>query len=224
LFEANLAESVLSETVLADTLLSGAEGLDQCQHQGPSVIDYRTLQRSGTLPLSFLRGCGLPNNLIEYLSSLLNQPIHHYSCFISYSSSDQKFAERLYATLQNSDVRCWYAPEDMKIGAKILDTLDEAIRLRDKLLLILSADAIESEWVEDEVTKAFAEERDRKQTVVFPIRIDDAVLDTGKPWAVKLRNNRNIGDFSNWKQHDSFKKSCERLLRDLERDGKTESD
>ena len=70
----------------------------------------------------------------------------------------------------------------------------------------------------DEVTKAFAEERDRKQTVVFPIRIDEAVLDTGKPWVVKLRNSRNIGDFTNWKQHDSFKKSCERLLRDLERD------
>jgi hypothetical protein len=224
LFQANLTGSILSETVLADTLLAGVDGLDQCQHRGPSIIDYRTLERSGTLPLSFLRGCGLPNNLIEYLPSLLNQPIHYYSCFISYSSADQEFAERLYTTLQSNDVRCWYAREDMKIGAKILDTLDEAIRLRDKLLLILSANAIESEWVEDEVTKAFAEERDRKQTVVFPIRIDDAVLDTTKAWAVKLRNNRYIGDFSKWKAHDSFKKSCARLLRDLELNEHTNSD
>jgi hypothetical protein len=46
-------------------------------------------------------------------------------------------------------------------GAKILDTLDEAIRLRDKVLLVLSKAAIASGWVEDEVTKAFAEERQR---------------------------------------------------------------
>jgi hypothetical protein len=40
----------------------------------------------------------------------------------------------------------------MKIGAKILDTIDEAIRLRDKVLLILSDASLASEWVEDEVT------------------------------------------------------------------------
>ena len=36
--------------------------------------------------LAFLRGVGLPDNLIDYLPSLLNQPIQFYSCFISYSS------------------------------------------------------------------------------------------------------------------------------------------
>jgi chaperonin GroEL len=60
-------------------------------------------------------------------------------------------------------VRCWFAPHDMKIGAKILDTLDEAIRLRDKVLLVLSEASIASDWVEDEVTKAFAEDYDREK-------------------------------------------------------------
>jgi len=39
----------------------------------------------------------------------------------------------------------------MPIGAKTWDAIDEAIRLRDKLLLILSKASIASEWVEDEV-------------------------------------------------------------------------
>jgi hypothetical protein len=39
--------------------------------------------------------------------------------------------------------------------------------------LILSKSSIESEWVEDEVNKAFAEERERGGTILFPIRIDD---------------------------------------------------
>src|SRR3954449_10529762 len=73
-------------------------------------------------------------------------------------------------------VRCWFAPHDVPIGAKILDVIDEAIRLRDKLVLVLSDHAIASDWVEDEVTKAFAEERRRGQPVLFPVRLDDAVL------------------------------------------------
>ena len=36
------------------------------------------------------------------------------------------------------------------------------------MLLILSENAITSDWVEDEVSKAFAEERDRKQIMLFP--------------------------------------------------------
>jgi hypothetical protein len=92
----------------------------------------------------------------------------------------------------------------MRIGAKILDSADEAIRLQDKLLLVISQRSLESEWVEDEVTKAFSEERDRGGTVVFPVRIDDALLNTDRPWAVKLRKNRHIGDFSDWENNQIF--------------------
>ena len=215
LSEANLQGVVLRDTIFADVDLSSCKGLETCQHAGPSIIDHRTLQRSGPLPLAFLRGVGLPDTLIEYLPSLLNQAIQMYSCFISYSSRDQAFAERLHADLQNKGVRCWFAPHDMPIGAKILDALDEAIRLRDKVLLVFSASALASDWVEGEVTRALDEERERKQTVLFPIRIDDAVLETKEAWARLLRGQRNIGDFTRWKDHDAYQKGLERLLRDL---------
>ena len=153
--------------------------------------------------------------MIEYLPSLLNEPIQHYSCFISYSSKDQVFAERFHADLQNKGVRCWFAPHDMPIGAKIIDAIDEAIRLRDKVLLILSQGAIASDWVEGEVTRALDEERTRKNVVLFPVRLDDAVMQTSEAWARLLQGQRNIGDFTGWKEHDSYQKSLERLMRDL---------
>ena len=84
----------------------------------------------------------------------------------------------------------------MPIGAKILDAIDEAIRLRDKVLLVLSKRAIASDWVEGEVTRGLAEERKRKQLVLFPIRIDNAVLKTEEAWARLLQDQRNIGDFT----------------------------
>jgi hypothetical protein len=153
--------------------------------------------------------------LIEYLPSLLNEAIQHYSCFISHSSKDQAFAERLHADLQNKGVRCWFAPDHMRTGDKIIDAIDEAIRLRDKVLLILSEGAVASDWVEGEVTRALDEERTRKQVVLFPVRIDEAVMQTTKGWARLLRGQRNIGDFTRWKEHDSYQKSFERLMRDL---------
>jgi hypothetical protein len=56
--------------------------------------------------------------LIEYLPALLNQAIETYSCFISYSTKDQEFAERLHADLQNKGVRCWFAPHDLRMVTK----------------------------------------------------------------------------------------------------------
>jgi uncharacterized protein YjbI with pentapeptide repeats len=201
-------------TVFADVDLTNVVGLETCIHRGPSVIDYRTLKKSGPLPLPFLRGVGLPDNLIDYLPSLLHRAIQYYSCFISYSTKDDNFAKRIHADLQNSGVRCWFAPHDLRIGDKILDEIDAAIRLRDKVVLILSEHSIKSDWVEDEVTAGFEEERRRGEEVLFPIRLDDTVLKTNEAWAAKLRA-RLIGDFTRWKDHDVYKQKFDRVLRDL---------
>ena len=99
-------------------------------------------------------------------------------------------------------MRCWFAPEDMKIGAKIRDTIDEAICRRDRVLRVLSEASIASDPVKDEVDKAFEEERRRGGVVLFPVRLDDTVMATKEAWAAKLRRNGNIGDFRAWKDHD----------------------
>jgi uncharacterized protein YjbI with pentapeptide repeats len=103
---ANLSEVWLFETVFGDTNFTAVRGLETCNHDGPSILDHRTLAKSGPLPLAFLRGCGLPDVLIDYLPSLLGQPFQFYSCFISYASKDDAFARRLHADLQNHGVRC----------------------------------------------------------------------------------------------------------------------
>jgi hypothetical protein len=218
--EADLKEAVFEETILINTDLTAVRNADSCRHYGPSGIDHRTLLKSGKLPLSFLRGCGLPDTLINYLPSLLNEPIQFYSCFVSYSSKDHGFADRLHADLQNKGVRCWFAPEDMKIGDRIRDTIDQAIRQRDKLLVVLSETSVESEWVEDEVEAALEEERKSqdRRTVLFPIKIDDSIEETDRAWARKIKRTRHIGDFTQWKDHDAYQKAFTRLLRDLKSD------
>jgi TIR domain/Pentapeptide repeats (8 copies) len=143
--EADLSRAILGDTIFGNTNLTAARGLETCHHRGPSTLDHRTLAQSWPLPLAFLRGCGLPDKLIDYLPSLLNEPVQFYSYFISYASKDDAFAKRLHADLQNHGVRCWFAPEDMKIGDRLRPRIDETIRVYDKLLLVLSKTSVASQ-------------------------------------------------------------------------------
>src|SRR5271169_3889738 len=106
----------------------------------------------------------------EKYSCGLWSAIQYYSCFISYSTHDEEFAERLHADLQAKGVRCWFAPHDIKGGRKIHEQIDEAIRLHDRLLLILSEDSMNSDWVKTEIAKALKMESKRKR-VLFPVRL-----------------------------------------------------
>jgi len=212
---ASLNQAEFNETVLGNTNLRNAKNAETIIHFGPSVIDHRTLEISGDLPLEFLRGCGLPDSLIDYLPSILNKPYEFYSCFISYSHQNEDFAKRLHADLQNNGVRCWFAPQDMKIGDRIRHRIDETIRVYDKLLLILSNDSINSQWVEQEVEAALEKERKNNNTVLFPIRVDGQVMKIKSGWAKLIRNTRHIGDFTKWKEHDLYKKAFDRLINDL---------
>lgn len=80
---------------------------------------------------------------------------------------------------------------------------------------MLSEGAVASDCVEGDVTRALEEGRECGRPLLLPIRIDDAVLETNEPWVRLLRGQRNIGDFTCWKEYDAYKKGLERLLRDL---------
>jgi hypothetical protein len=83
------------------------------------------------------------------------------------------------------------------------------------LLLVVSQHSIKSNWVEDEIEQALEQEQKRDQVVLFPICLDQKVRTTVKAWASKLRRARHIGDFTRWKDHDAYKQSFERVVRDL---------
>src|SRR5262249_34316812 len=136
---------------------------------------------------------------------------------------DQGFAERLHADLQNKGVRCWFAPHKIQGGKKIHEQIDEAIRCYDKLLLILSPESMNSEWVKTEIAHARQKERNESRRVLFPISVvpfeiikawENFDADTGKDSAREIREYF-IPDFSHWKDHDSYSAAFERLLRDL---------
>jgi uncharacterized protein YjbI with pentapeptide repeats len=234
LFGANLRGANLSgthftrarafATNFADVDLSVAKGLETMKHQGPSTVGIDTIYKSrGKIPEVFLRGCGVPDEFIAYIGSMVGRPIEFYSCFISHSTKDQEFAERLHADLQAKGVRCWFAPEEMKGGRKLHEQIDEAIRLHDKLLLILSEHSMSSNWVKSEIANAREREKGEGKQLLFPITL--VPFEAIKPWKLfdadigidSAREIREyfIPDFSNWKDHDSYQTAFQRLVKDL---------
>jgi hypothetical protein len=216
--------SIVWGTHFSNVDLSVAKGLETVVHGGPSSVGIDTIYKShGKIPEVFLRGCGVPDELIDFIRSMVGRPIEFYSCFISYSTKDQEFAERLHTDLQAKGVRCWFAPHDIKGGGKLHEQIDEAIRLHDRLLLILSKDSMNSEWVKTEIAKARKREVKEGKRVLFPVRlVEFDVLrdwecfdgDTGKDSAREIREYF-IPDFSKWKDHDSYQTAFQRLVSDL---------
>lgn len=219
LTRANFTAARALATHFADLDLRTVQGLDTIRHEGPSTVGIDTLYRSkGEISEVFLRGCGVPDSMIDYARDLVlaQCPIDYYSFFISYSSQDDALAKRLHADLQAAGVRCWYAPEDMKTGESIVDRLDHAIRFHDKLLLILSESAVASAWVGLEVKTALGREQREGRQVLFPIRIDDAVKESASGWAANIRDTRHITDFRQWQDYPAYHTAFARLLRDLQ--------
>lgn len=220
LARANWTGVTIGWTICGDVDLRSVIGLETVKHRGPSTIGLDTIYQShGYIPEAFLCGAGVPETFLNNMRALVKamSPIEYYTCFVAFSHHDEIFVRRLYADLQHEGVRCWFAPEDLKIGDHYHQHIDESIRVYDKLVLILSEYAVQSAWVEREVVAAREKEDHEERPVLFPIRLDEAVMNTTKAWAADVRRRWHIGDFTRWKQHDEYQQAFERLVQNLKK-------
>ncbi len=212
----DLDEAFVAWSCFGDNDLSETLGLNAVKHFGPSTIGIDTIYRSkGNIPEEFLRGAGVPEHFISYTGYLNEKAFRHNSCFISFSGNDRNFIEKIGEDLQREGVRCWYAPEEMKMGDAIRQQVDQLIRVQDKLLVVLSKFSVESPWIQREVEAAIEEERNRKRAVLFPVRLDNDRMDAEKDWLDDLQKTHQIYDFTAWQNWESYFTQFSHLVGDL---------
>ncbi len=211
--ENTFAEMEKIESIIAARLTVGDEIL------GTISVTYKTPQHFTEEQIKlitlFADQAALAIKHLRLIKGDRGKGRNYQTCFISYSSKDDGFVQKLYKDLTARNVSCWFAPEDLKIGDEFRERIDDAIRIHNKLLVVLSENSINSSWVKKEVETAFEKERMNDHTVLFPVRLDDNVMNTVQAWAADIRRTRHIGDFSKWRRKSSYQNAFERLLKDL---------
>ncbi len=210
----NLTDCVLDETIIGLNDLSNCKGLDTVKVKGPCVIDFETLRASKNIPEDFLFRIGLPRDYLNYLPALISQnPIQlSHSVFLSHSSEDREFADKLYKYLTSNGVRVWYDQRKIKPGDKIGKHVEKAINLYDRMIIVCSENSLmKTLWVKKELEEAYRKElkllrkHKKKIETIIPIRIDDYVMDETKNEDFLRLRGYHIGDFTDWQNEESFK-------------------
>jgi uncharacterized protein YjbI with pentapeptide repeats len=224
-------------TVFANIDLSRVTGLESVDHRGPSPISMDTLTLSqGKIPEIFLRGCGLSDADIEYaklsnpdlgieeMNKILRkihdlraeQALQISPLFISYSHANSPFVDEIGSRLAEKGIRFWRDNHDMKAG-KLEKQVERGIRQNLKVLLILSEQCSESDWVKRELTEVKKLEKEMGHMVLYPVALDGG-WKTGR-WPKRIMEQimeYNLLDFSDWKNNGRFEDMFHNLIEGLE--------
>lgn len=216
--------------------LSEVWRLESVRHHEPSDLSLNTLTKSkGRIPDAFLKGCGLQD--WEILSAKLYDPdlgddeigrlskelgdlrsggsVFTPKIFISYSHADTAFVEAIAERLDAKGIRYWH-DKDHATSGRPERVIDRAMELNPTVLLVLSKNSVESDWVEWEARKARQLEKKLGRDVLCPVRLDDACFTCAWPERLQVQiEDYNILDFSAWKDEEVIDERFDRLVEGL---------
>jgi hypothetical protein len=125
----------------------------------------------------YLKYC---NAILERLSyglgkvSLLGRvAVSTNSIFISYSSKDRRFVERLATDLRNKGLYVWFDQWELKVGDSLVEKINAGLKSQDYLVVVLSKSSVSSQWVMQELIAGLIKELNEKRTIVLPVLIED---------------------------------------------------
>lgn len=136
--------------------------------------------------------------------------------FISYSHGDTAFVDKLEKGLNEKGVRFWRDIHDAVVG-RLEIQIDQAIRQNSTVLLILSKNSMNSDWVQHEVRKAREFEKELGRDALCPIALDDSWKSSRWPQRIMEQvMEYNILDFSQWEDEGTFNVKFGKLLSGLD--------
>lgn len=99
-----------------------------------------------------------------------------HDIFISYSSVDRIYAEKLAHDLRTWGVSVWWDEWEIKVGDSLTTKIQQALTSSAWLAVILTPNSVNSSWVEGELAAALAREFETRKVVVLPLLFRDCQL------------------------------------------------
>lgn len=96
--------------------------------------------------------------------------------FISYSSEDKTFVERLSQKLVENHIGVWLDKWEMKPGDSLMDKIQNGLEDSSYLLVVLSKHYVSSEWCRKEQNAGLVKEINSKKVVVIPILLENCLI------------------------------------------------
>ena len=93
--------------------------------------------------------------------------------FLCHSSADKPFVDRLATDLTQMNVGVWYDKWEIKVGDSILAKISEGIESHDYLVIVLSKNSVQSDWVRLELNAGLMKELENKEVFVLPILLEN---------------------------------------------------
>jgi len=96
--------------------------------------------------------------------------------FISHSSWDEEFGDRLAKDLSTRGLPVWYDKLDLQVGDSVPGKINEGLAEAKYFLIVLSPKAVESRWVQEELNAALMRQVASLGTFIIPVLLRDCSI------------------------------------------------
>ena len=93
--------------------------------------------------------------------------------FVSYTGTDEKWAEWISAILEANGYSCFLQKWDFRVGENFVVNMHEALKNSDRFIAVLSKEYFDSMYCQAEWTSAFTKDPNGEQRLFIPVRIAD---------------------------------------------------
>jgi hypothetical protein len=121
--------------------------------------------------------------------------------FISHSSHDKNFVNRLASDLKNYNIGVWIDSWEINVGDSIFEKIETGLQENDYLGIVLSPTSIKSNWVRKELSVALMKELRNKSIKILPILLKTCEIPA-------LISDKKYADF-----RESYEKGLNGLLK-----------
>ncbi len=216
---ADLESAVFLNTTLGFTRLVNCDlsmviGLDMASHSGPSAITLDTIARSGgMIPRAFLSGAGVAEPLLAAQDVMRGVNRTFPTTLIIGSMNDSDLAARLRSGLAESHIPAWALASDDEAAVQSGQVLFEHTPYFDCLVLLCTAQSLESPQASTYLAQLAGGHRATDQTLLT-VAADDVFYQRDDQLCSQLKGG-SVLDFRGWEDASAFGEALASLTAQL---------